>query len=136
SGLAVRQLGEAGVFEHLADTGAPQGAGNVLEPEGVVDVSRSGSAQHDRVLKHHGLAPAVARCSRASPADAAPSPPEEPVTEAQEQTLAGAIRPENDGTRTTAQRESDAVDQPFADGLEGEAVELQRQDRSRVHGER
>src|SRR5882724_8270930 len=130
---AMGEIGEAGVIEHFANPGAPQRPRDALEPEGVVDIGGRRAAQHDRVLEYHGLAPAIAGCTRSAPADGAGSRLQQPVAEAQQQALAGAVGSENDGARTAADRQRDAVDQPLADGLEGEVVELQRQDRSRAH---
>src|SRR5882724_595264 len=130
---AMGELGEAGVIEHFANPGAPQRPRDALEPEGVVDIGGRRAAQHDRVLEYHGLAPAIAGCTRSAPADGAGGRLQQPVAEAQQQALAGAVGSENDGARTAADRQRDAVDQPLADGLEGEVVKLQRQDRSRCH---
>jgi hypothetical protein len=85
------------------------------------------------VLEHHGLAAAIAAPARPVPAHGTRGRLQQPVAESQQQALARAVGAENDGARTAAQRQGDAVDQPLADRLEGEGVELQRQDRSRRH---
>src|SRR5262249_6496944 len=129
----VREIGKARVIQHLADPRPSQRPRNALEPEGVVDVGGCRTAEHDRVLEHHGLAPAVSNGAGAVPAHGPGRRPEEPVAEPQEQALARPVRPEDDGARPAAQHQGDAVDQPLADGLEGELVEFQRKDRSRCH---
>src|SRR5216683_3317486 len=116
---SLRQLGQADPVERLGDPLAADPAAKSAQGEGVIDIGTGRAAQEYRALEYHRLTLADRprqRGALAEPDDAAGARRDQPMAEAQQQALAGAIGAEDDAARPRSYRKAHGVDEGAAAG--------------------
>ncbi len=128
AGRRAGEIVEPRQLERAAHERRPLVPRHAVDLQRVGDVGGGGAAQQHRPLEDHGLAPAnLAVGGAAGEGDAAGRRADQPVQDAHEQALAGAVRPHDHRPGAAAELEVDAVEQAAPARLEDEALAADRQ---------